>query len=464
MMRDIELGKIQAVMFTELSRLSRSLKDFLNIFEFAQKHRCDLVCLKTEIDTTSPYKSLITKILMIFAEFEREMTSRRTAINAYERSKRGLANGGAAPLGYKRAKQKKGRLFIDEREKRIVEDIFQTYMRLNSIRKTTDHIIKKYGTDSPRLKKMSGTKVYAILTNKTYIGIRVINTHDKLNREEVQAVWEPIIDRETFEKVQALLRKNRDTFHLRGNGRYLYHFSGLFRCGKCGGKLQGQSAYSCADKRHYYYSHKGTCAKGGINRIDAETAHSLVFGWLRNLAEERDQFKRLQAEGRQRMQEEMSQLDEEGKRLQIEKEGIGEQIEARIRELVKSKSETVRKSIEKSIETLEASRREAEGKLNYVNHTISSLENLMKNDQELFTAYAKNIREALAQVERSGQVTGTEDEIARNSASMKAKSALKALIPSLVLEDKDIKIALSGVNRKALHSSEFGLAPPIGRV
>src|SRR4030042_568220 len=42
MLQDIELGKIQAVMFTGLRRLSRSLKDFLNIFEFAQKNRCDL--------------------------------------------------------------------------------------------------------------------------------------------------------------------------------------------------------------------------------------------------------------------------------------------------------------------------------------------------------------------------------------------------------------------------------------
>ncbi len=62
MMRDIELARIDTVMFTELSRLSRSLKDFLNIFEFAQRYSCDLVCLKTEIDTTSPYQSLVTKI------------------------------------------------------------------------------------------------------------------------------------------------------------------------------------------------------------------------------------------------------------------------------------------------------------------------------------------------------------------------------------------------------------------
>ena len=89
MMADIEIGKINAVMFTELSRLSRSLKDFINIFEFTQKYRCDLICLKTDIDTTSPYKNLITKILMVFGEFEREMTAQRTAVNAYERSKRG---------------------------------------------------------------------------------------------------------------------------------------------------------------------------------------------------------------------------------------------------------------------------------------------------------------------------------------------------------------------------------------
>ncbi len=75
-------SQFTSVMFTELSRLSLSLKDFLSIFEFAQSHSCDLICLKTEIDTTSPYQGLVTKILMVFAEFEREMSSRRTSQNA----------------------------------------------------------------------------------------------------------------------------------------------------------------------------------------------------------------------------------------------------------------------------------------------------------------------------------------------------------------------------------------------
>ena len=62
MLNDIRMGKIDTVMFTELTRLSRSLKDFLNIFEFTQKFNCDLICLKTDIDTTTPYKNLISSI------------------------------------------------------------------------------------------------------------------------------------------------------------------------------------------------------------------------------------------------------------------------------------------------------------------------------------------------------------------------------------------------------------------
>lgn len=49
-----------------------SLTDpFLNIFEFAQRHTCNLVCLKTEINTTNPCQGLVTRILMVFSEFER---------------------------------------------------------------------------------------------------------------------------------------------------------------------------------------------------------------------------------------------------------------------------------------------------------------------------------------------------------------------------------------------------------
>jgi transposase len=172
---------------------------------------------------------------------------------------------------------------------------------------------------------------------------------------------------------------------------------------------------------------------------------------------EKDQFKLLQAEGRKRIQEDLTQLEEERGRLQNEKESIAEQIEARIQELVRNKLERVRKSIEKSIENLEASRMETDEKETFVNHEISTLQNLIKNDHELFTAYSKTIRETLAEVDRTDCKAG-------NSVVEKAKTALKAIISTLLLGEKDIKIALGGVNHPRLHSSVFDLAPPIGRV
>jgi len=125
MLVDIEIGRIDTVMFTELSRLSRSWKDFLNIFEFVRRHDCDLICLKTNIDTTSPYQEFVTKILIVFAEFEREMISRRTSLNVYEHSKRGLANGGQTILGYKRDKKRKDHLIVDEKESEVAQTILQ---------------------------------------------------------------------------------------------------------------------------------------------------------------------------------------------------------------------------------------------------------------------------------------------------------------------------------------------------
>ncbi len=461
MMTDLEIGRIDTVMFTELSRLSRSLKDFLNIFEFAQKHQCDLVCLKTDIDTTSPYKSLITKILMVFAEFEREMTSRRTSQNAYERSKRGLANGGVTLLGYKRDKKRKGYLFVDTKESKIVQEIFTTYPKEKSIKKTTDSIKTEYEGQSPRLKNITRSKIYSILINKAYIGIREIYKRDGTGSEEVSAVWDAIVAEDVFNKVQTILQKNRDRYHSRGSQRYNYLFSGLLRCGKCGEKLQGKCAYSSSDNKHYYYSHKSNCPKGGITRIDAETVHTLVLDWLRDLSENGEWFQRLKEQGKKQIDVRIAFLQESLNKLETETKGIDAEIENRIRELTKTNSDIIRQTIEKSVIKFEELKKENEEKRLCVNQTIQELKTLLLNDENLFTDYSSRVREVL-----DLQPTNMEDGSIRLPENQKMapetlKNAFKDLLASLILEERAIKIALSSVNKKALCSSVFAFAPPV---
>jgi len=43
---DIESGRINTVLCTELSRVSRNVKDFLTFFEFLADHQAEFVCLK----------------------------------------------------------------------------------------------------------------------------------------------------------------------------------------------------------------------------------------------------------------------------------------------------------------------------------------------------------------------------------------------------------------------------------
>jgi hypothetical protein len=49
-----------------------------------------------------------------------------------------------------------------------------------------------------------------MLTNKAYIGVRIINRRSKEEREEVPAAWKPIIETKLFEQVQKVMRENNE--------------------------------------------------------------------------------------------------------------------------------------------------------------------------------------------------------------------------------------------------------------
>ena len=126
-------------------------------------------------------------------------------------------------------------------------------------------------------------------------------------------------------------------------------FSGLFRCGVCGQKLQGKSAWSTNHKRHRYYSRRSPCPKNGHNQVRADFTHTLVLGWLREIADNGEKFEKLRGEGVKRIKRRIEEL-----RRAIDKTGneisdLAEQIEARIDALTKATDETIRKTVEESI-------------------------------------------------------------------------------------------------------------------
>jgi site-specific DNA recombinase len=382
LMADIEHGVVDAVFFTELSRLSRSLRDFIHIFEFTQEHGCDLVCLKTEIDTTSPFSNLVVRILMVFSEFEREITADRIKRNAYERSKRGLAYGGFELLGYKRDPEHKGRLVIHSEETKIVRDIFSTYIRRRSLLGATQILKKKY--DHPRIQKLSRNGIYGILTNKAYIGIREIKTADGI--EEVSGAWKPIIDKQIFLNVSDILKTN-------GPGprspRFNYLFSGLIRCAKCGKKLQGKSGAGRSGEIRYYYAHGSRCSEGGHNSIVAEDAHKLVLDWLTSILH-RERFNELIGQGRNALEKQIRVLSRELKQLDYEDAALRKRLADCTAKMANAASADLQeRENEQLLEEIQKNER-ASGQNKRETETLTDILNI--KDQAHFESYAERVR------------------------------------------------------------------------
>ncbi len=100
MMRQVERGKISKIIVYRLDRISRSLSDFVNILNALKQYNVKFISSQESFDTSSPYGEMIVKILMIFAEFERQSIIERVTQAYAHRSEMGFYMGGRKPYGF----------------------------------------------------------------------------------------------------------------------------------------------------------------------------------------------------------------------------------------------------------------------------------------------------------------------------------------------------------------------------
>ena len=290
MLRDVKAGIIDTVMVTELSRISRSVTDFLNFVEELSNLGADFICLQYEFDTTSPAGKVFMTIIMALAQFERELTVERIKNNIYARSLRGLLNGGIPLLGYDKDLNRSGSMTINEEESELVKEIYKLYLKIGSISQVAKELNskgfrnKKWITKDGNIKggsKFNHHTIHSTLIHLAYVGKKEINKSNKdkdqndLKPEErysiVDSSWVPIIDTAIFDKVQKKLDSNKVISH---KANYDYILSGLLYCDECGSPLFGQASTG-SNGKYYYYAHKKN--KGcKLNRIPVDKIEDKV--------------------------------------------------------------------------------------------------------------------------------------------------------------------------------------------
>ena len=235
LLSDIKAGKVNTVICTKLDRITRSLLDFYKMNETFEKSHTEFISLEENFDTSTPMGKAMLKITLVFAELEREQTSKRTSYNMQWRAEQGFWNGGQI-LGYDLVDKK---LIINPKEARLVKLMFEKYIELGSVLQVVEWLndhgyrTKAYTSRRKGIKRGGNRFFNAYVTQKlksrVYIG--EVRNKDKWNKGQHEGIIEPKLWNEVNRllKLHAPLRKNpkRKTTHV-------FLFQSLLKCGKCG--------------------------------------------------------------------------------------------------------------------------------------------------------------------------------------------------------------------------------------
>lgn len=273
---DIRSGRINLILASELSRLSRSIRDFCELWDLFKRHNASFVTLREQFDTTTAAGEMMVFSLINFAQFERKQTAERIAANWQSRAKCGLWNGGTIPFGFTRNERSPGELLPHPTEGIQVKEIFEAFLKIGSVRQTclelsrrgiySSRYINKHGIEKGG-KHFTVPSLQRLLTNHAYIGIREIGVSKGRKLELAKASWKRLIEDELFDRVQERLRLNRNKLKPYDKKTYAFPLTELLVCGECEKHLGGKSGKSRSTGKHFYYGHPRQLSSDGITHL-----------------------------------------------------------------------------------------------------------------------------------------------------------------------------------------------------
>lgn len=244
MMDCIRKGDYTHLIVWKVDRVSRNLLDFATMYKELKERKVTFISLNEQFDTSTPIGGAMLKIILIFAELEREMTSERVTAVMLDRAENGLWNGNRPPLGYVLDRQTM-LLSPDPDEKEIVKMIFDLYEKLKSCRKVARFL--QQNSISPKFNdEWLPEYIRRTLRNTVYIGTYTYNRYEFHGNKRPENEWiikennhPAIISRDQFDRCNEILDKNattRDVSELRQT-KHIHVFGGKLACNLCGGNM-----------------------------------------------------------------------------------------------------------------------------------------------------------------------------------------------------------------------------------
>lgn len=255
LLSDIEKNKIDLVLFTNLDRWFRSVKQYYKIQDILDKHNVKWNCVLEDYETSTAEGIFKVNIMLSVSQQYRDITSAKVKHAMNSRIQQGYYVS-TPPYGYRLEKKDKGNVLVkDEKTKHIVEEYYSVFERTLSLRKANMYVYNAYGVN------FTNTTSKGFLTKEIYTG----------TYKGVENYCEPYISSEKQKKYWEARKKNDKDIE-----RHTYIFKGLVKCPCCGKSMCGNTVTNKPNKPKYYrcnnYLKNKSCSnKHQIKEADIET-------------------------------------------------------------------------------------------------------------------------------------------------------------------------------------------------
>lgn len=243
MMSQIRAGAFSHLLVWKIDRISRNLLDFATMYAELKDLGIVFVSKNEQFDTSTAMGEAMLKIILVFAELERNMTSERVTATMISRANSGLWNGGRVPYGYN-YDYETGIFTFNETEKEVVESMHGLYEEHRSLVYVARHLNDRQ-IFSRAGNLWSATTVLIILRNVFYCGDYQYNRLKEGDRQKKKAASEwvtvkdhhpAIISRDRKERIISILDAQAGQYKIhqrKHSHRHVHVFGGLVHCGEC---------------------------------------------------------------------------------------------------------------------------------------------------------------------------------------------------------------------------------------
>ena len=263
----------QAILVWKLSRFARNREDSIIYKSLLRKHGVQVISINEPVEN-SPTGRMMEGIIEVLDEFYSANLAQEVTRGMREAAARGFWVSAHSPYGYRRVKVQDGsrsrtKLEPYDGAAGVVRRLYELADSGMGCKEIATRLNAE-GIPSPKGKAWGKGRVHAVLTNEVYTGTAVWGRQGDYHRESglepvrVEGAFPALIDRATFDRVQAFLRSRGPKVVAPRRVSSPYLLSGLLHCGRCGAAMFGHAAKS--GRYHYYVC--ATAHRNGTNLCD----------------------------------------------------------------------------------------------------------------------------------------------------------------------------------------------------